>query len=267
MTKERLTEILIKSYNIEPEIIDKSAWGYNTIAYYVRDVGKKQYIFKVTNYNQDNEMRAQKDIHFANYLKQWIPTTTYIKNIDGNYMLLSDNKIIKVAHYVEGTAPFDMDLEVYEQVVNYLGIIHSVPTPDLGIDVPNLPTSEGSEQKFLHGDLTASNIIVADNNIRVVLDFEDACIGPVEYDTARSAVFCWFRMTMVSFAEVYKLTIDKYEGEIKPEIFLDHAIKHAQNHLDQVIQHKNNYKDMVFWNDDYNFSKNALEEIKASAIV
>jgi Ser/Thr protein kinase RdoA (MazF antagonist) len=266
MTRNKLTEILKTHYGINPFIIDKSAWGYNSIAYYVQDKNKKQYMAKTTNYSHENEIKAKRDVYFSTSLKGWLPTSTYLKNNEGNYILRIDGKILRVAHYIEGTAPFDMNMEVFEQVIHYLTVIHNIPIDSLDLEIPTLPIDDINNQRFLHGDLTASNIIVGDNKIRGVLDFEESCLGPVEYDLARSAVFCWFRMSKTKFTDVVKAMLDKYKGAVNKGLFMENSVRHAQNHLDKVIEHKGNYTDTVFWNDDYNFSKNALEEIRSSTI-
>ena len=72
-------------------------------------------------------------------------------------------------------------------------------------------------------------------------------------------------MSQVPFKDVVATTIEEYPEEIDSKMLHDFSVKHSENHLEQVINNRPKYFDEIFWNDDYNFSKNALNEIKATA--
>lgn len=262
MTKDKLQAILEAEYKITPQILEKSAWGYNTVAYYVQQ-DAKEYVAKVTPFTESRSAGCQKDVRLSALFSSVLPTPVYLKNTNGEYLTLSSGLIVRVASYLRGTSPFEMTLPVYRQLLKYLEVLHKIPVTELWSDLKdlNLPVLEDT-RIVLHGDLTPSNVIVADNSIVGVLDFEDSLLGPVEYDLARSAVFCWFRMKEAGFKFVFDYTLQEYSGLVDKMKLLNYCVQHAQNHVSQVVNNKEKYDDAVFWQDDYNFSTKALAEIK-----
>ena len=258
--EKTISRILTEVYGKKIDIVAKSAWGYTTAAYYAR-ADQDELIVKVTKYSDIKLPKAEKDIYLSNVLHGQLPTPAYIQNLDGAYITLENDLLIKVAKYIEGTAPFDMNLEIYRQVLGFLEKMHKIPLDMIKIDLP----VSGKGEFFLHGDFTASNIIVSHNKIVGILDFEDSLRGPKEYDLARSTVFCWYRMKDISFRNIAVLTLNN-SPEINQIEFLGFCKVHAKNHLDQVITNKENYDNEQFWRDDYNFSKRALEEINTITI-
>lgn len=261
ISKEDISKIAGESYGIVPQVVDKSAWGYSTVAYYVESAEQKKYIVKAALFSDDKLKRAKKDTALSEILRNDFPTPVYFKNSSGEYITVTNNIILRVAKYIEGTAPFDMNLQIFEQVIEYLHRIHSFDLKKINIELPELNVP-GKKNVLLHGDLTASNIIVANNVIVGLMDFEDSLLGPAEYDLARSAVFCWFRFKETPFQTIF----DVAKKELDSKLFLNFCLQHAENHLNQVIKNKSKYDDDVFWNDDYNFSKKAVEEIKKTII-
>jgi thiamine kinase-like enzyme len=264
ISRESLSKILSVNYGIKPKIVDKSAWGYSSITYYVEDEAGKKYAAKTTIYSDEKKEKLDRDISLSLQLNNFVKTPHYIRDTEGKYLIKDENILVRVSDYIEGTSPFDMNMDIYVQIVELLKDIHRFPVADLSIKLPEYePKTENA--KLLHGDLTPSNIIVAFDVIVGVLDFEDSFIGPVEYDLSRSAVFSWFRMKDIPFQEVFDVTHEKYSGADRKLTF-DFAMKHSKNHLDQVVQNKNKYSDMVFWNDDYLFSSRAYETISKTLI-
>lgn len=266
MKKDTLSKNLREHYHINPAILDKSVWGYNTIGYYVQDTNGKRYIAKLTEYSKERRIKAEKDDYLSSLLHGKLPTSEYLKNDKGKVITLVEDEMLRVVKFIEGATPFDMNMEIFEQVVESLEIIHETPLQEVKINIPPTSIEKTREPKLLHGDLTASNIIVADNRINGVLDFEEALIGPVEFDLAKSAVFCWFRMENVTFKKVLSCIPQNYTNKIDMPKIHELSVMHAQNHLDQVVKNKRRYKDTVFWNDDYNFSREALETIQKTKI-
>lgn len=264
ISRESLSKILSNNYAIKPKIIDKSAWGYSSVTYYVEDESGKKYAAKTTIYSDEKNIKLERDISLSLKLGKLVKTPNYIRDNTGQYLLKVDNVLIRVSDYIEGTSPFDMNMDIYVQVVELLKEIHRFPIADLSLNlIKHEPNTE--KPKLLHGDLTPSNIIVAFDIIAGVLDFEDSFIGPAEYDLSRSAVFSWFRMKNIPFQEVFDITHERYPGADR-KLTYDFAVQHSKNHLDQVTQNKNKYTDMVFWNDDYLFSSRAYETISKTLI-
>jgi len=265
INKKDIAEIMNDLYGITPQVVDKSAWGYSTVAYYVEDPEKKKYMVKASIFSEDKLKRAKKDVAISEILRCEFPTPIYFKNSLGEYITVKNNVILRVAKYIEGTAPFDMSINIFEQVIQYLKRLHNFDLNNINVELPTLDVP-GKHKVLLHGDLTASNIIVANNIIVGLMDFEDSLLGPAEYDLARSSVFCWFRFKNTPFQTIFDIAVAKYAADLDKGLILSFAIEHAACHLEQVINNKAKYDDKVFWNDDYNFSKKALEEIKATKV-
>lgn len=266
MNEDTIKLLLKEEYAIIPRVFEKSAWGYNTVAYYVQH-SSDTYVVKVTPTSKEKLVGCQKDVLISTLLSPALPTPRYLKNRHGEYMTNASDLIIRVAHYIEGTSPFKMNIPVYKQIIQLLAVLHTTPVDSVlkALLGQNLNVLDGGSV-FLHGDLTPSNVIVADDKVVGLMDFEDSLIGPVEYDLARSAVFSWFRMDSMPFKDLVDLTMEEYKGSADRLKMLNYCVRHARNHLKQVVEHKGSYKDEVFWNDDYNFSSKALKEIESLII-
>lgn len=266
MTKTHIKSILRSEYAITPGVFEKSAWGYNTTAYYV-ELGTKKYIAKVTDNTKQRLARCQKDVCISTLLSSVLPTPLYLKNKHGSYVTSTSGIIIRVAQYVEGTSPFNMAFPIYRGMLNYLKLLHQIPVEEYWFALKDFDFKVLEDTRtFLHGDLTPSNVIVSDDKVVGILDFEDSLLGPVEYDLARSAVFSWFRTKNTRFKEIFEFTLKNYSPQADKEKLLFYCVSHSQNHLDQVLAHKDTYTNKSFWNDDFNFSAKALKEIKALRI-
>ena len=82
MTKEKIQSILEADYAITPQILEKSAWGYNTVVYYVQqDI--KEYAVKVTPFTESKSARCKKDVRLSALFSSFLPTPEYLKNTNG----------------------------------------------------------------------------------------------------------------------------------------------------------------------------------------
>ena len=270
ISKEDLGILLEYEYGIKATLIDKSAWGFTSTAYYVRDGANRQYIAKVAMVSEEKLAKSQKDILLSTLLHGVVNTPNYLRNSQGEYLTVGKELLLKVADYIEGTAPFDMNTKILEQMAITLKKIHCFPLADVnyelrgyesvlqGIDV------KGSETKLLHGDFTPSNVIVADNVIKGVIDMEDSLTGPVEYDLAVSAVFGWFRMKNIPFTKALDSVKNAYDGKVSQSLLNTFAVEHTRRYLNHVKNSKENYKDESNWQDDFNFAQKAFETISQS---
>lgn len=263
MNKSQIRSILTSEYGIVPNILEKSAWGYNTVAYYAQE-GTDKFVVKVTNNVGQALSRCQKDVRMSALLSGVLPTPVYLQNKRHDYILAMPQAIVRVAKYIDGTAPFRMTLPIYLDMLIHLRKLHefSLGSNSSLADDLRLAVVEGG-RVLLHGDLTPSNVIVFQDKVVGVLDFEDSLIGPIEYDLAKSAVFSWFRTENIAFREVFDFTLASYPADLDKEKLLSYCVAHSQNHLDQILAHKHLYKDKGFWRDDFEFSAKAAEEIKS----
>lgn len=255
--------ILQKAYGVTPDVLEKSAWGFNSTAYYFRQ-GDDQFVAKVTLSDPEKLAKCQKDVQLSMALANIVPTSTFIPNKNGDFITQDGGFIVRVARFVAGAPPFDMNSRVYKSMLDQLRKFHLVPLADLlpVIKPLKLPVLEGSKT-FLHGDLTPSNVIVAGDKIQAVLDFEDSLIGPVEYDLARCAVFSWFRWQQADFEQVFHETLTGYGNRIDQTKLADYCQRHVQEYLEHIVEYKAKYDNLTNWTDDYNFARQSAAAIES----
>jgi len=132
----------------------------------------------------------------------------------------------------------------------------------------------------LHGDLTESNVIVAENKVVGILDWELASIGPAEYDISKAILFCWFRMNDVPLDEkgekhtfqkvpltkVYETALAHYNAQLSVQLLQHFLVLHQKRHAEEILRNKDNYADEKWWNMEREFAEKAREEIAKNHI-
>ena len=237
---KHLEKVILDEYALTVKYINVMAWGYTTTALYV-ETDHGNYTARLSVFSDEKLEMIKKDIGISHKLHNILPTAEHIRNKDGQYYTLFENKILRLSKHIEGATAFEMDMEQYIKVIEILKKIHKA-----GI---------------LHGDLTPSNLLLSYGKIVGILDFEESFNGPVEYDLARTCVFFWYRMEDIPFREVFDVTLKEYDSPVDEPKFADFCEKHAQNHSEQVRLHKEVYDSEEFWKEDYEFSRKALKEI------
>lgn len=271
---EKLAEVIENEYGLKCAFTNLTSWGYTTTAYYV-ETNKGNLIARLSKNTAGKIEKIEKEVKISNYLRNIIPTTHYIRNLRGCYiihiknecdsflknMALIENTYLRVSKHIEGIPPFDMNFIILEQMVKYLKIIHeqnpNIPEVKLKKYYPNK-----KNQKLLHGDLTPSNVLLSYGNITGILDFEEAMIGPVEWDLSRTAVFSWFRMHDLPFKEVLKFVLEKYDNkDVSEKLTKELSKKHLEDRVENLVKNKYIHEDIKFWNEDYEFTKDMLSKI------
>lgn len=263
--KKELPNIIKKYYDINVDLVDILAWGYQSVAFYVEAEGKI-YTVRTDINTPQNKAKTEKEIYLSGILHQYIPTAEYINNMENNPLTEIDQKILRVSKYIKGTAPFKMNMDILEQAVKILSKIHSIDFDKINLDtklIHHLDTNyKDAIPRLLHGDLTPSNIIVADNIVVGVLDFADSSFGPIEWDLAHTCVFSWYRMHEFKYEQIIEKALNTYKNQVNLEYLYKFSLTQVENHLKKIIDNKANYDNEQFWNDDYNFTKKCYEEIK-----
>ncbi len=273
---KNIEEVVEKNYDVQPQYVEILTWGYTAVAYFIRAVNGQKYLAKVTDYSPEKEKRLLKAVCLSAFLDSVITTTRCFKNLSGQHLtvfedVLGSNKILKLSTYIDGAQALEMDWNILDTAIKNLKIIHTLPTDNLSCDLPKLESPK-SEYKLLHGDLTPQNILVYYGKVTGILDFEEMLLGPVEYDLARTAVFCWFRMADIKFAEVLKHIMNSYEksGEtdgssrLDKELFWQYSKEHAQKHLHNVEGARAKYDkkgQLLMWEKELRFSQERYVEI------
>lgn len=253
-----LEQVLLEEYNISTDYLEVLGWGFTTTAFYIKSKNG-DYLVRLSNYSKEKLDSVNKEIHISNYFNSEIPTAAYLKNKLGEYTSIFDDRIFRVSEYIEGISPFDIDIDIFKQMIGILKIMHASEIPNI-----NLPkkVSENKPLRFLHGDLTPSNILISYGKIVGVLDFEMSLVGPVEWDLAKTTLFGWYRMPGSKFESILTSALDFYgQKDIDINLMMKYTLEHAEEFLNNIISHKNIYHHKEDWEHDFNFAKDRLLEL------
>lgn len=260
-------EIIIEqNYDIKTRYLEVLSWGYTTTAFYIK-TENDSFIVRLSTYSVKKEQSMRKEITLSQLLKPTVPCCEYIKARNGGFMLINDDKILRISKYIEGVPPFDFDPQVLNQTVNYLKMIHKYNNDAL--QLPYFENTKGKNYKLLHGDLTPSNILISYGKIVGILDFELAIFGPIEWDLSRTAVFFWFRTDVMPFDTILNQILGTYReneaveitDEINANLLLEFSQMHLESHLNNIRMNKNDYDNLSEWEHDCNFAADKLKKL------
>ena len=260
----KIVEAVRNKYGVEPYVFEKMSWGYNSTTFYLEGlVGsqKVRYAVKLSNLSKKRLESLKKDLFFAEFLSDVAKTPKYVKNRQGEFLTVVGQTVIKVSEMVDGIPPFDMNFDIFKQVLEVLKRVHTHKLPSIKLEV----IDEGTN--LLHCDLTPSNVFVSHGNVVGITDFEFVCIGLVEYDIAKSVVFCWYSMWYKgkgpSFKEVFKKATQNYKN-LDEEKLKKYALFHAKHFLEDIKKHKESYADQNYWKYRYDFAKERLKDLRTT---
>lgn len=254
-----LEQALLEEYNISTDYLEVLAWGFTTTAFYIKSKSNA-YLVRLSNYSKEKLEGVNKEITLSNYFNSRIPTSKYLKNKSGGYTNIYEDRILRVSEYIEGIAPFDINTDMFKQMIEVLKIIHSSEIPN--VDLPKKPF-ENKPLKFLHGDLTPSNILISYGKIVGVLDFEMSLLGPVERDLAKTILFGWYRTPGSTFENVLTSALGFYnQKDVDVALMMKYTFEYAKEFLDNIISHKAIYNHKKDWEHDFDFAKRKLEILK-----
>jgi len=268
---QKLEDIIRDNWGINPQFTNPFAWGYSSTGIYLKSKDQKEYVAMLCNNSKQKRKLIEKNILISCFLNLSVKTPKYLKNKNKEYILNIkkievpegknvENKILILGEFLSGVLPFDMNLDILSQAIRVLEEIHQVdPT-----GIKHLLNKIDCENpKFLHGDLTPSNMLVSYGKISGVLDFELALLGPVEYDLARLGVFSWFRMKNTNFGEIINLIYENYPQNLSMEKLKKFSRLHCQMHLDNVRKHKKIYDDPLKFQEELDFALDRFKSLKA----
>ncbi|KKU30093.1 MAG: hypothetical protein UX44_C0027G0003 [candidate division WWE3 bacterium GW2011_GWA1_46_21] len=239
---KELEETIAHEYGIEPTFTNILAWGYTTTAFFV-ETKAGNHTARLSTYSSAKLASVEKDVITSQALNAVLPTARFVKNKTGAYTSIVKNGILRLSEHIEGVPPFDMTVNILNQCVDLLVILHR-------------------RANFLHGDPTPSNFLVSYNKVVAILDFEESKSGPVEWDLSKMAVFFWFRMQDRAPAQVLKAILNRYNSKnIDLTLLMTLCKKHIQNHLDNIRQSMTYYSDKTAWEQDVAFTVARLAEI------
>jgi Ser/Thr protein kinase RdoA (MazF antagonist) len=253
-----LRSILRDEYNLVPKVLDRSTWSHSTVNYYIELESGERYIAKINPLSEERFSSLQKDIYFSNLLKDELPSQHYLRSNSGQYILKLHDRLIRVAEFISGVPPFDMNMDVFEQIIGYLKVIHAFPVSMIEMEIPQILPEVTDNRRFLHGDLTEANVLIADNKIIAVIDFEFASIGPIEWDISKSIVFCWGRMLEVEPQVVFNKALEVYSQEPSRELTKKLCLGHIETRLENNEKNREKYPNQEEWKQENEYYKGML---------
>lgn len=262
-----LANHVIEEYGIDTKFSDVVGWGYNSTSIYLNDTADNEYLIKFRTNTLENKASITKDIYFANYLKNEIPTVEYIPSKNSNYITEANNLLYTVHKFKQGVTPFRLTREIIVDSIPYFKRIHNFKVPSKReIELRQLlGNGDPSKYKLLHGDITPSNYLVAYNKVSAILDFEFMCIGPVEYDLASMIVFSWFRMETETYISIRDFIISEYDEPVNSALIYKYASNLLESRLTAIHKFKKTYKSRKDWLSDFNFTTSKLNELKSAS--
>ena len=259
-----IIDLLKTSFGLETEYLGKkpSWWGYSTSCYYLK-AKNGEYVVSISKYSPNKAALVKKDIFLSNLIGLSFPTSSHLKTTKNADFIVKNGYIIKINHFISGTPPFDMNMKILKNAVKILKLIHSIQAPGIKIDSPKR-LSIYDNKKFLHGDLTPSNMLVSNNKIVCILDFEHCILGPVEWDLATCLVFSWYRMyETISFETALKAAINYYGSkEINKSLLLKFSYEISETYLKNIVKNRLKYENKDWWNVEHEFAKKRTGYLK-----
>jgi aminoglycoside/choline kinase family phosphotransferase len=139
------------------------------------------------------------------------------------------------------------ELKLFQEwfLQNYLGLVLSSKTEKMLEDFFEfLANSAASQpQVFIHRDYHSANLMLLPDNKIGILDFQDACIGPVTYDLVsllRDCYIAWPEKLVTKLALQYKDQLDLQVGDREFMRWFD--LMGLQRHLKALFIFARKYK-------------------------
>ncbi len=272
---KRLEQIVEKNFGIDVVYSENFSWGYTSTSTYIKDVNDNEFIARISDATLEKERVTKKDIEINSKINLSVETRKYIPNKEGHKMtyikeekdsqgnILMQDRMLTFYPYLQGMPPFDMTKEIFEQAVKILHEIHQIDPKIFSCKLPRVEGAQKGEEKFLHGDMTPSNMLVSYDKIEAIVDFELACIGPAEYDIARGAVFSWFRMkTDQGLGNLLEFAQKIYPDELNQDLLKKYAIEHTKSHLENIKGNKGRYQNIKDYRKERRFTQKMLRRAK-----
>jgi aminoglycoside phosphotransferase (APT) family kinase protein len=272
-----LENVIAREFEITPRYSSLHSWGYSTTAYYVETKNpSRNYVVRLTPFSEERKMRIKKDNEMAMYLRDKLPIPAILPNkygegfsfiereVDSRGIVMLENSFLRLSEHAQGALPVELTEDIYRQLLELLNNIHAIPCENLGLGALDAISGSTGPGVLLHGDLTPMNVLVYNDKVVAVFDFEEACVGPVEWDVAKTLVFSWFRLPRRSFTEMLEMTRRFYSRDVSPDLILTFARKHIGDRLKDIIDHKDSHNDQYFWDSDYNFTQGKLVELEGA---
>lgn len=219
----KIRKHLKNSYNIENvEFINCYSWGFNTSAFYIHIDENTKYTARISS-NLNKGKNLLNDIYWSNKLKSIVTTSEFIKDRFNNEISFFGNSYFRLSKHIEGTAPFEMNFEIFDQIIEKLTLIHNFEIK--------------GKECLIHGDTTPSNFLVSYEKLVGILDFEETRFGYPEEDFGKLTIFSSTRDIEKSFLDYLDRTLSK-----SPYLDRDKIIHFAKISVKKYIENLENNK-------------------------
>lgn len=231
-------ELVVYSFEGIPEGILNSNYLLNT------DRGK--FILRVLEGNRSFNSEKE-ELDFLLQLKEIIPCTIPFKAKSGEILIRYNNKLMSLFYYIDGEKIEEITPNYLEEIGILLGKFHKFSQnktitrktridenyyfKKLDLNAINIPKVDINEilrlynklskvdftslpQGIIHNDIFPDNVLVKNNKIVGILDFNDAITAPFIFDIGIIINF-WIRIkrfNSVQEREYIKIFLDAYES-------------------------------------------------------
>ena len=166
------------------------------------------------------------------------PTTQLCRMKTGRYFMLHQDKPVILKRYIEGMVPDRLEQAMCLDFGAAIGKLHEVaPMPDIpksfpygmeffselfGVQDPFVVWLRSQYEKFkekiakdlprglIHGDIFSDNLVIANNKLVAILDFEEACNYYYVFDIGMAIVGCCVHGEEVDW-DAARILIEGYE--------------------------------------------------------
>jgi len=272
---QRLEQIVEEKFGIDVVYSENFSWGYTSTSTYIKDINDNEFIARISDTTPEKEGVTKKDIEINSKINLSVGTREYIQNKEGQKItyikeekdsqgnILIQNRMLTFYPYLHGMPPFDMTREIFEQAIKILHEVHQVDPQIFNCELSKIEGAQEGKEKFLHGDMTPSNMLVSYGKIEAIVDFEFACVGPVEYDIARCAVFSWFRMKKdQNLRDLLEFAQQTYPEKLGRQLLKKYAIDHTKSHLENIKRHEESYQNKKDYRKEKKFAQKMLRKAK-----
>lgn len=258
-----LKDFIQQNYSLKITFLTLMNWGYTTTAYYMK-TDKGNFVCRISKFSKDKELGLTKDIQVSNILRVSYNIPSYIQSNQGVYLLkyvdlIGQSQLLRISDYIEGVIGFNITTQNVQELAIFLHKLHHKLPNEQNIKLKEL--FKPNEGNFLHGDLTPTNCLISHGKVVRIVDFEHSLFGPIEYDLARTAVFCWFHLNSMTFKDVTDILLKKYNTPIDLTTYKESAHTQLSQHYSSIVKHRHDYVNEADFKRDEAFAKKMLERL------
>lgn len=263
--ESHLKDFIQQKYSLKINFLTLMNWGYTTTAYYMK-TDKGNFVCRISKFSKDKEEGLTKDIQVSNILMDSYNIPAYINSNQGEYLLkyvdlMGQSQLLRISDHIEGVIGFNISIENVRDLALFLHKLHHELPNEQDIKLKEL--FKPNEGKFLHGDLTPTNCLISYGKVVRIVDFEHSFFGSIEYDLARTAVFCWFHLENLKFTEIEEILLSAYKtkDQIDTNILHDFAQNNIAKLIYNIKKHTQDYENEQKLNDELKFAMNMEKKL------